>query len=78
MITILVSFVSGVLVRAIKGAADQYGISSVFICAILIPIAGNAAEHAAAVIFAYKNKMEIVMGIALGSSTQISLFVRMR
>lgn len=37
--------------------------------------AGNAAEHGAAVIFAYRNKMDIVMGIALGSATQVALFV---
>jgi calcium/proton exchanger cax len=47
----------------------------VFIGVIVIPIAGNAAEHASAVIFAMKNRMEIAIGIALGSSIQIALFV---
>jgi Ca2+:H+ antiporter len=42
---------------------------------VLIPIAGNAAEHGAAVIFAWRNEMDIVMGIALGSATQVAMFV---
>lgn len=46
-----------------------------FIGVIIIPIAGNAAEHASAVIFAMKNRMEISIGVAIGSSVQISLFV---
>eukprot|EP00039_Didymoeca_costata_P012747 m.185255 g.185255 ORF g.185255 m.185255 type:complete len:411 (+) comp15568_c0_seq2:432-1664(+) len=75
IITAGVSFTSNVLVQAISGAAELYGISSVFICAILIPIAGNAAEHGAAVIFAWRNEMDIVMGISLGSATQVALCV---
>lgn len=69
------ALVSNVLVDAITGAAEDYHISSVFICAVLIPIAGNAAEHGAAVIFAYRNQMDIALGIALGSATQVLLFV---
>jgi Ca2+:H+ antiporter len=41
----------------------------------LLPIVGNAAEHAAAIIFAMRGKMDISMGIAVGSATQIALFV---
>ena len=46
-----------------------------FISIILLPIVGNAAEHAGAVIFAFKNKLDISLGVALGSATQIGLFV---
>lgn len=46
-----------------------------FISIILLPIVGNAAEHAGAVIFAFKNKLDITLGVALGSATQIALFV---
>jgi len=74
-ITFAVALVSNVMVDAITGAAEDYNISSVFICAVLIPIAGNAAEHGAAVIFAYRNQMDIALGIALGSATQVALFV---
>ena len=45
--------------------------AQLFIATILVPIVGNAAEHASAVIFAYKNKMAISLGIAVGSSTQV-------
>eukprot|EP00038_Savillea_parva_P003554 m.127307 g.127307 ORF g.127307 m.127307 type:complete len:458 (-) comp11208_c0_seq4:48-1421(-) len=74
-ITVAVALVSNVLVDTITGAAEDYHMSSVFICAVLIPIAGNAAEHGAAVIFAYRNQMDIALGIALGSATQVALFV---
>jgi len=46
-----------------------------WITAIPLPIVGNAAEHAAAIIFGYKNKMDISIGIAVGSAVQISVFV---
>eukprot|EP00040_Diaphanoeca_grandis_P027305 m.155028 g.155028 ORF g.155028 m.155028 type:complete len:434 (+) comp30921_c0_seq1:190-1491(+) len=75
IITVAVSTVSSELVEAIKGTAEEHSMSSVFICAIVIPLAGNAAEHGAAVIFAYRNKMDIVMGICLGSATQVALLV---
>ena len=47
------------------------GISILFIGTILLPIVGNAAEHAAAVLFAYRDKMEISLGIAVGSAAQV-------
>ena len=51
------------------------GVPELFLGTIVIPIVGNAAEHAAAIIFAAKNKMELSLGIAVGSATQIALFV---
>ena len=75
VITVLLAFLSEFLVGAIEGAAEAYNINTVFIATIVIPIVGNAAEHAAAVIMAYRNKMEIAMGVAVGSATQIALFV---
>ncbi|KAJ0028088.1 hypothetical protein Pint_35177 [Pistacia integerrima] len=56
-------------------ASESWGISVSFISIILLPIVGNAAEHAGAVIFAFKNKLDITLGVALGSATQIALFV---
>lgn len=56
-------------------ASASWGISVSFISIILLPIVGNAAEHAGAVIFAFKNKLDITLGVALGSATQIALFV---
>jgi Ca2+/Na+ antiporter len=43
-----------------------------FLTTILVPIVGNAAEHASAIVFAYKNRIEISLGVAVGSSTQVS------
>ncbi|VVB05396.1 unnamed protein product [Arabis nemorensis] len=60
---------------AIRDASDSWGLSVSFISVILLPIVGNAAEHAGAIIFAFKNKLDISLGVALGSATQISLFV---
>jgi Ca2+:H+ antiporter len=74
-ITVLIAVESDIVVEVIKGASSDLGIPELFIYAILLPIVGNAAEHAAAIIFAFKNKMEICLGIALGSATQISVFV---
>ena len=75
MITVGISLLSEWLVDAIRGAADGLGVPDLFLGTIIIPIVGNAAEHAAAIIFAAKNKMELSLGIAVGSATQIALFV---
>lgn len=55
--------------------ATKHNISAVFVAAVVLPIFGNAAEHAASVVFAYRNKMDICLGIAIGSSIQIALCV---
>ncbi|KAG2245102.1 hypothetical protein Bca52824_093037 [Brassica carinata] len=73
--TLLVALLSDYLVSTIQDAADSWGLSVAFIGIILLPIVGNAAEHAGAVIFAFRNKLDITLGIALGSATQIALFV---
>ncbi|XP_042501988.1 vacuolar cation/proton exchanger 2-like isoform X2 [Macadamia integrifolia] len=70
-----VSILSGYLVDAIQGASDSLNMPVAFISVILLPIVGNAAEHASAIMFAMKNKLDITLGVAIGSSTQISMFV---
>jgi len=75
IITIFIAVISEFVVTAIEGAAKDLGIPILFMGTILLPIVGNAAEHAASIIFALKNKMDISLGIAVGSATQISLFV---
>eukprot|EP00854_Cymbomonas_tetramitiformis_P001781 gene1781-2447_t len=75
IMTIFISFLSDYLVDAIEGAAGGMGVPVAFISVIILPIVGNAAEHASAVIFAMKNKMDISIGVAVGSSTQIAVFV---
>jgi len=75
VITIFISLLSAYLVDAIEGAAESMGMPVAFISVIILPIVGNAAEHASAVIFAMKNKMDIAIGVAIGSATQIALLV---
>lgn len=62
------------LVNAIEGASVAMSIPVAFISVILLPIVGNAAEHAGAVMFAVKDKLDISLGVAIGSSTQIAMF----
>ncbi|XVF55097.1 hypothetical protein PTKIN_Ptkin06aG0009000 [Pterospermum kingtungense] len=73
--TAIISLLSEYVVETIEDASDSWGISVSFISIILLPIVGNAAEHAGAIIFAFKNKLDISLGVALGSATQISMFV---
>lgn len=73
--TIFVALESEFLVGSVEHVVAQAGLSEFFIGIIIIPIIGNAAEHGAAVIMAMKNRMDLSLGIAVGSSTQIALFV---
>ncbi|XP_040992082.1 vacuolar cation/proton exchanger 3-like isoform X2 [Juglans microcarpa x Juglans regia] len=73
--TIIIAVLSEYVVGTIEAASDSWGISVSFISIILLPIVGNAAEHAGSIIFAFKNKLDISLGVALGSATQISMFV---
>ncbi|XP_010318443.2 vacuolar cation/proton exchanger 3 isoform X1 [Solanum lycopersicum] len=75
VLTIWISVLSGYLVDAIEGASDSLNMPMSFISVILLPIVGNAAEHASAIMFAMKDKLDITLGVAIGSSTQISMFV---
>ncbi|KAJ8550948.1 hypothetical protein K7X08_000318 [Anisodus acutangulus] len=73
--TLIIALLSEYVVGTIEAASESWGISVSFISVILLPIVGNAAEHAGAVIFAFKNKLDISLGVALGSATQIAMFV---
>ncbi|XP_027122612.1 vacuolar cation/proton exchanger 3-like [Coffea arabica] len=75
ILTLWISILSGYLVDAIEGASDALNLPMAFISVILLPIVGNAAEHASAIMFAMKDKLDITLGVAIGSSTQISMFV---
>jgi len=73
--TVVIAVLSNYIITTIEEASESLGIPLRFISIILLPIVGNAAEHAGAIIFAFKNKIDITLGIALGSATQISLLV---
>jgi Ca2+:H+ antiporter len=73
--TSLVALMSEFLVGAVEAARATLGLTEVFVGIIVIAVIGNAAEHSTAVIMAVKNKMGLSLGIAVGSSLQIALFV---
>ena len=68
-------FVSELLVRTVEPVTLQLGWTEFFVGIIIIPLIGNAAEHFSALTFAGKNRVDLTMAIAAGSSTQIALFV---
>lgn len=73
--TVLIAVESEFLVNGIEPITQSLGWSEFFVGIILIPIIGNAAEHSTAIIMARKNKMDVALEIAIGSSLQIILFV---
>ena len=75
IITVLVAVCAEFLVGSIDSIVETAHISKTFIGLILLPIVGNAAEHVTAVVVAMKNKMDLAIGVAIGSSMQIALLV---
>jgi Ca2+:H+ antiporter len=73
--TIAIAVMSELLVGAVEPTATRLGLSQVFVGVILVALVGNAAEHSTAVLVAIKNQMDLALGIAVGSSQQIALFV---
>ena len=73
--TVLIAIESEFLVSGIEPLTKSFGISEFFVGIILLPIIGNAAEHSTSVVMSLKNKLDVTMEIALGSSLQIILFV---
>ena len=70
-----VGVMSEILVGSITEASESIGISEFFVGVIVVAIVGNAAEHWVAILVAFKNKMDLAVNIAVGSSAQIALFV---
>lgn len=75
LVTVLVAVCAEYLVDSIDAIVQEAGISKTFIGLILLPIVGNAAEHVTACVVAWKDKMDLAIGVAIGSSMQIALFV---
>ena len=72
---VAVGVMSEILVGSIGAASESLGLSEFFIGAIVVAIVGNAAEHWVAVLVAHKDKMDLSVNIAIGSSAQVALFV---
>ncbi|KAI0127069.1 Sodium/calcium exchanger protein-domain-containing protein [Xylariales sp. AK1849] len=73
--TALVAVCAEFMVNSINDVVETSSIGEIFIGLIILPIVGNAAEHVTAVSVAMKNKMDLAIGVAVGSSIQIALFV---
>jgi Ca2+:H+ antiporter len=71
----IVALLSEFLVGTIEAVRHSLGITEVFVGVIVVAIVGNAAEHSTAIVMAMKNKMDLSVGIAIGSSLQVALFV---
>jgi Ca2+:H+ antiporter len=67
--------VSEILVGSVEATGEELGFGELFVGAIIVGIVGNAAEHSSAILLARRGKMELSIGIAAGSGTQIALFV---
>jgi len=70
-----VAVVSEILVGAVSEAATSLGMTELFVGVVIVALVGNAAEHYSAIVLASRNEMDAAIGIAVGSSTQIALFV---
>jgi Ca2+:H+ antiporter len=75
LVTIGVAIESELLVHSLEKATEDLSLPALFTGVIFLPIIGNAAEHATAVTVAMKNKMDLSVSVAMGSSLQIALFV---
>jgi Ca2+:H+ antiporter len=73
--TAFVALMSEMLVGTVEHAAERLGMSDVFVGVFLVAIIGNAAEHSTAILVALKNKMDLSLNIAIGSSIQVALLV---
>ena len=74
-VTVLVALVSEVFVESVQKAAETFGMSQMFVGFIVVALVGGAAEMASAFSGARKNRLDLSVGIALGSASQIALFV---
>lgn len=66
IVTLLISLFSEMVIATIETASTGLHIPLPFISTIVLPIVGNAAEHASAILFAFKNRMEVTLGVAVG------------
>jgi len=73
--TVLTAVAAEVLVGSVEDAARTLGLSDLFVGAVIVAIVGNAAEHFSAVMFARRDHMDLTVGIALGSASQVALLV---
>jgi Ca2+:H+ antiporter len=74
-VSVLVSILGEILAETLDDFGQQLGLTELFLGVVVVAIVGNAAEHSSAVVVAMRNKMDLAVGIALGSALQVALFV---
>jgi len=74
-VTVLIVWMSEILVATVEHASQALGLTNLFVGIVVVAVVGNAAEHSTAVLMAMRNRMEIALSVAVGSTTQIALFV---
>ena len=75
LITAAIAWVSEILVGSVEHVAHVFGMSDVFVGVIVVAVIGNSAEQSTAILMAMRNRMDLALSIAVGSSIQIALFV---
>jgi Ca2+:H+ antiporter len=75
VVTLLIVWMSEILVGTVEHAAHALGLTNLFVGVVVVAVVGNAAEHSTAILVAMRNRMELAVSIAVGSSTQIALLV---
>ncbi len=73
--TAFLALISEIFVAQVEKVALNFGLSELFIGAVIVAIVGNAAEHLAAIFFALKNDVDLAIGVTIGSSLQVAMFV---
>ena len=73
--TVVITWLSEIMVGAIEPTAHEFGLGSAFVGVFVVAVVGNAAEHATAITAAMRNRMDLSLSIAIGSSAQVALFV---
>ena len=73
--TALVAWMSELLIGSVEATARRLGMNEIFVGVVLVAVVGNAAEHSTAVLMALRNKMDLAIHVAVGSSIQVALFV---
>lgn len=75
IITLCISAMSDILVDTIDGFASRANLSEVFTSMVIVPFFSNVAEQVSAVLFAYRNEMDLCVGVTVGSAIQVATFV---
>lgn len=75
IVTVFVSLCADYLVGSIDQLVEEVNISKTFVGLVILPVVGNAAEHVTAIVVSYRGQMDLALGVAIGSSIQIALFL---